>query len=214
VKHRFAGKVSFLRGKRCLSQDKYRITVQSIGKLVSALALTIGLAGCMDITADVEVTSKTTAKTVMTQVMENSVYESLKGTDESDSSEYKFCADSTLTKEGPFAKLTSNGEEGALDASSMSFTSAGPGLVRVAFPGSSLKDGLGNGQELDEQTKAALISMFEGHSLTIKVSGGEITDSNMDVAADKHSAQKVVPLLDFINSKGEMPKEFYAVVRK
>ena len=45
------------------------MTLQFFGRLAGVLALTAGLAGCIDITMDIEVQSETTGKAITTSVM-------------------------------------------------------------------------------------------------------------------------------------------------
>ena len=49
-----------------------------IGRIAGALALTMGLAGCIDMTEDLTITSDTTAKATMTMVMGADIYAMLK----------------------------------------------------------------------------------------------------------------------------------------
>lgn len=203
------------------------MTMHFYGKLAGALALTALLAGCIDAKVEVDVTSETTAKAIVTQAMGPEIYPMIKAAqaqkgEEGDTAE-DFCAEGKLTenadggatciieKEGPFAKLVlaEDGEE-----QGMKFTSAGPGLVRVAFPTSELTADLAKQEEMDDETKAMMTQMFEGHTFTLKIGGGEITDTNMTLAADKQSAEKVIPFLDIINGTVTLPEELYAIVRK
>jgi len=198
------------------------------GKLAGALALTIVLAGCIDAKVEVDVTSETTAKAIVTQTMSAEVYPMIKASqaeqdDKDADASADFCSEGTLTenadggatctieKEGSFADLVFD-EEG--EEQGMKFSSAGPGLVRVAFPTSEITKDLGKEDEMDEQTKAMMTQMFEGHAFTLKISGGEITDTNMTLADDKQSAEKVIPFLDIINGTVELPEELYAIVKK
>ena len=209
------------------------MTVQFIGKLAGVLALTVGLAGCIDATVEIEVQSETNAKATMTQVMGADIYSMVKmgaaqateGAEATESSESSddFCAGGDLTEgsdgsatcimtsEGAFADL--NFGEGQ-DNETAVFTSAGAGLVRVAFPTEDMKGELGAGDEaMDEETKAMMQSFFEGHAVTLKVLGGEIVESNMTIAGDKQSAEIVIPFLDLINGTAELPAELFAVVK-
>jgi len=207
--------------------------VQFYGKLAGALALTVALAGCIDAKVEVDVTSETTAKAIVTQTMGPEIYPMIKaaqaeagedaGDDPAAAAASDFCSDGTLTenadggatctieKEGAFADLVFD-EEG--EDQGVNFSSAGPGLVRVSFPTSEITKDLGNDEEMDAQTKAMMTSMFEGHSFTLKIGGGEITDTNMTLAGDRQSAEKVIPFLDIINGTVELPEELYAVVKK
>jgi hypothetical protein len=218
------------------------MTVHLLGRLAGILLLTATLAGCIDITMDVQVQNDKTAKGVMTQVMSAQVYPMLKASKTADkSSTSDFCSEGQLTenadgsascvisKEGPFADLSfDQGKE------NVKFTSPGPGLVRVAFPTAEMTKGLtgamsGMGAaaaggdpakpadpeaaKQEEQMKQMMAAYFDGHFLTLKVSGGEITDTNMTPAADKQSAEQKIPFTDLINGTTKLPEELFAVVR-
>lgn len=47
----------------------------------------------------------------------------------------------------------------------------------------------------------------------IRIKGKEVTDTNMTLAADKKSAEIVIPFLDLINGTVELPDEIYATVK-
>jgi hypothetical protein len=103
--------------------------------------------------------------------------------------------------------------------------------VRVSFPTSEFQNGLnaaaasGPGDASDassddaqtkaaaEQMKAAMGAYFAGHFLTIKIEGGEITDSNMTIAGDKQSAEDKIAFTDILNGTAKLPAELYAVVK-
>ena len=53
----------------------------TLGKIAGALAVTIALAGCVDMTEEVNVTSDTTAKTTMTMTMAADIYAMMKSAD-------------------------------------------------------------------------------------------------------------------------------------
>jgi hypothetical protein len=193
-----------------------------IGRIAGVVALTMGLAACVDMTEDVTVTSDSTAKAVMTMTMGADIYAMMKAADSSSSNddEDKFCA-----KEGE--QLTENADgsatcvatsEGAFDQLKFdegdgkpTFTVVSPGVVRVAFP---TKDMMGEiGKESDEQTAAMMKQMFDGHFLTIRIGGKEVTDTNLTTSADRSSAEIKIPFLDLINGGAQLPEELYAVVR-
>jgi hypothetical protein len=221
------------------------MTLQIIGRLAGALALTITLAGCIDVTMDVKVKNATEATGTMTQTIGAQFYPMIKASSKSTdaSSSDGFCtgkdggkltenadgsATCTIVKDGKFADLSfDNGKE------SVTFTSPGPGLVRVAWPTKELSSGIndaaaGGGaaaggasgaasdeesKKAAEQMKAAMGAYFAGHFLTLSVSGGEITDSNMTIAADKQSASDKIPFTDLLNGTVKLPDELYAVVK-
>ncbi|MFD1253774.1 hypothetical protein DEVEQU_00512 [Devosia equisanguinis] len=197
------------------------MSLNLFGKLASVAAIALGVSACVDVNIDVAVTSTTTARATMTQVMTADLYAMVKmGEESGESSEAGFCDEGTLTEnadgtatctmveEGPFASLDMGSGEGG-----MSFTDIGNGLVRVALPTVAMKKELGADEEMDEETKQMVLAFFEGHSITLTISGAEVTDTNMTRAADGKSASQVIPMLDLINGTVDLPDELFAVVR-
>ena len=219
------------------------MTLQIIGRLAGTLALTVALAGCIDVTMDVKVKNATDATGTMTQTIAAQFYPMIKANASSDSSGSGFCAAKdkgtlvenadgsatcTIVKDGKFADLAlDDGKE------NVTFTSPGPGLVRVAWPTKELSSGLdqaaagsaaggadasgaasdAEAKKAADQMKAAMGAYFAGHFLTLSVSGGEITDTNMTLAADKQSASDKIPFTDLLNGTAKFPDELYAVVK-
>ena len=194
----------------------------SFGKLAGVVALTMGLAACVDMTEDVTVTSETTAKATMTMLMGADIYSMMKTANSSETkAEDKFCAkegeqltenaDGSATcvavSEGTFADLKF--DEGD---SKPSFTVVSPGVVRAAFPTKDMAGDLGKDNS-DPQTAAMMKQMFEGHFLTLRITGKAVTDSNMTISADQTSAEIKIPFLDLIEGKANLPEELYAVVQ-
>lgn len=197
------------------------MSVRLLGKLAATVLLAAGLAGCIDINIEVAITSPTTAKATMTQVMGADVYSMVKMSAEGESAgDDSFCAEGTLTEnadgsatcmiveEGNFADLDLGQDEGG-----MTFTEAGPGLVRVALPTADMQAELGAEDEMDEQTRQMVEAFFEGRTMTIVIAGAEIVESNMTVSGDKTRAEQVIPMLDLINGAAGLPDELFAVVR-
>jgi hypothetical protein len=190
------------------------------GKIAGAIALTVALTGCIDVTMDIEIQNDTTGKATMTSVMGKDFYAMVKAGAESGdkSSDSDFCGEDegTLTelpdgsaqcvqvKEGEFATL-SEGDSG------LTFTVVEPGVVRVAFKTTDMQSEVTEGAQ-DEETKAMLAAFFEGHFITIKVGGKTVTDTNMTLAGDGKSAEIKIAFMDLINGTAEMPEEYYAVV--
>ena len=193
-----------------------------LGKLTGVLLLTASLTACIDATVDVNVTSETNAKVTMTQEMGAEFYSMIKqgAAAGQTTQDAEFCADGELTEnadggatcinmeEGPFADLTMGEDE-----ENVVFTSAGPGLVRVSLPTEEMKGEIGADEAIDEQTKAMMTGLFEGHAITVRFSGGEIVETNMTLAGDKKSAEQVIPFMDLINGDVDLPDELYAVVK-
>jgi hypothetical protein len=203
------------------------MTLHVLGRLAGAAALTLALAGCIDVSMDVEVTSETTAKGTMTQVMSAQVYPMIKASAEEggDTSTEGFCdkgeltenadgsATCVITEEGAFADLTFDQKEGE---ESVTFTSVGPGLVRIAFNTKDMAGDVteGGGEDMDAEAKAMMEAYFVGHFLTLSVKGGEITDTNMTLAEDKMSAETKIEFVALLNGEADLPDELYAIVRK
>ncbi|MEO8883535.1 MAG: hypothetical protein ABI377_09020 [Devosia sp.] len=221
------------------------MTLQMMGRLAGVLALTIGLAGCIDVTMDVKVKNEAEAVGTMSTTIGAQFYPMLKASKTASAGDKggDFCdakdngklvenadgsATCTVTKEGKFADLNfDSGKE------NIKFTSAGTGLVRVSFPTAEFQKGLnaaaagGPGADASsdassddaqtkaaaEQMKAAMGAYFAGHFLTIRIEGGEITDSNMTVAGDKQSAEDKIAFTDILDGTAKLPAELYAVVK-
>lgn len=198
------------------------MTPKLIGRLAGVLALTVGLAGCMDVTMDVEVQSETTGKATTTMVMGADFYAMAKAgmASEGEGSE-GFCeeegavltenpdgsATCTMVKEGNFADLELGEDDGAR------IEVVSPGQVKVSFSTADLQSEVAGEEAQDEETKAMMVAFFEGHNVTIRVSGNEITESNMTISADRKSAEIVIPFLDLINGTAELPPEVFATVK-
>ena len=223
------------------------MTLQIVGRLAGVLALTIGLAGCIDVTMDVKVKNEAEAVGTMSTTIGAQFDPRIKASKTASAGDADkggdFCdakdngkltenadgsATCTVTKEGKFADLNfDSGKE------NIKFTSAGPGLVRVSFPTEEFQKGLnaaaasGPGADASadassddaqtkaaaEQMKAAMGAYFAGHFLTIRIEGGEITDSNMTVAGDKQSAEDKIAFTDILDGTAKLPAELYAVVK-
>ncbi|ODT48266.1 hypothetical protein [Devosia sp. 63-57] len=197
------------------------MSLNLFGKLASVAAIALGVSACVDVNIDVAVTSTTTARATMTQVMTADLYAMVKmGEESGESSEAGFCDEGTLTENADGTATCTMVEEGPFDSldmgsgeSGMSFTDIGNGLVRVALPTVAMKKELGADEEMDEETKQMVLAFFEGHSITLTISGAEVTDTNMTRAADGKSASQVIPMLDLINGTVDLPDELFAVVR-
>lgn len=204
-----------------------------IARLFGAALLTAGLAGCIDATIDLEVTSETEAKAISTTVIDKAMLDMVQGMAAGAGEDAEiavpgaddFCPETgTQTtegdkitcvdiKEGSFAELNLSEDDGGPQ-----FTSAGPGLVRVAFPTKDLANQVdpsagAEGEAMDPQTKAMMDGFFAGHFIKIIVRGVEVTDTNMDLSDDKKSAEKTIQWLDLMGGEVEFPDELYAVVR-
>jgi hypothetical protein len=179
----------------------------------------MGLAGCIDMTNDIYITSSTTAKATITSTMGADIYAMVKaGGNQGDD---PFCQGEgeTLTENADGSGTCVAVSEG--DFTQLKFDDAGSkptivsqadGTVRIGIP---TKDMMGDlGTEDDPQTAEMLKQMFEGRFLTIRFGGAAIVESNMDAAAD--SAQYVeikIPFVELMDGTAVLPEELYAVIR-
>jgi hypothetical protein len=189
-----------------------------IFRLAGALTLTLGLAGCIDMTSDVYVTSSTTAKATVTSTMSSEVYGMFKGGDDDDEA---FCAepDSTLTEnadgsatcvvvsEGSFAELDFD-DEGSRPV----FTTNPDGTVRIAIATEGMLGDFGDAD--DAETAEMMKALFDGHFLTLRFGGADIVDSNMERAPDSANyVEMKLPFLGLLDGSLALPSELYAVIR-
>jgi hypothetical protein len=198
------------------------MSLNFLGKAAGILALTVGLAGCMDVTMEIDVQTDTTGKATTTSVMGADIYAMVKagaGSDSEKSGEDGFCkeAGATLTEnadgsatcvlvvEGEFDKLN-----GADNKDGAKFTVVSPGVVKVSFTTEDMKGELGTDDQ-DAETKAMMEQFFEGHSITIRIKGKEILDTNMTKTGS--AAEVVIPFMDLINGTVDLPPELYATVK-
>lgn len=185
-------------------------------QIAGTLVLTLSLAGCIDMTTDVQITSATTAKAVVTQTMGAEIYPTIKaGGDDAD-----FCKDDgqvltenadgsatcVITSEGSFADLQFDD-----DGSKPVFTTNPDGTVRVAITTEGMMGDLGT--EGDAQAQAMLKQMFDGHFLTIRIGGNTIVDTNLTRTPDGKYGEIKIAFTDLINGTAELPEELYAVIR-
>lgn len=190
------------------------------GKLIATSTLALALTGCIDVEMDVALTSETTARTTTTQIMSAEFYEMVSMEGEEGSDEEGFCVEGELTEnadgsaicvevqEGPFADFLDADEE-----QSMTFNQEGPNLVRVTLPMGGVEAEVGAGEEMDEETRAMMASMFEGRTVTLSVSGVEIVETNMEKSADGKSASIVLDFMDIFDGETGIDGDLFALVR-
>ncbi len=193
-----------------------------IGRIAGVLALTMGLAACVDMTEDLTVTSDTTARATMVMTMGADIYSMMKAADTSNTEQKdKFCADKDekLTENADGSATCESSTEGTFDAltfdeggSKPTFTLVSPGLVRVSVPTKDMMGDLGKGDQ-DEQSQAMIKQMFDNHFLTLRIGGVEVTDTNMTKSDDGKSAEIKIPFTDLLNGTADLPEELYAVVK-
>ena len=216
-------------------------SLKLLGRVVGMVALTAALAGCMDVTGEIDVQSETTGKATSIITMGAEFYPMIKQMQEAAkaggdaaamTSSDNFCVEAgdvltenadgsatcTSVKEGELASLAGgSGPNG--DAS---ITVVSPGVVRIAYStekmSTQLAEGPGGGEAPaagtpeDEQAKAMLAAYFAGHNATLRIKGKKVVDTNMTLSADGTAAEIIIPFTDLISGTTELPAELYAVV--
>jgi hypothetical protein len=203
-----------------------------IGRVAGALALTLSLAGCFDMTTDILVESPTNAKATITETMGADIYAMIKAADASSSDPNASSEDSSDSTSKPFCKeqgsvLTENADgsatctitsEGTFEALNFSdgggkptFTANPDGTVRVAIQTKGMMGDLGT--ESDPKTAAMMKQLFDGHFLTIRFGGSEVVDTNLTKTADNKYAEIKIPFTDLLSGTAKLPDELYAVVK-
>ena len=202
------------------------MSFKTLGRLAGVLAITAGLAACVDVEAEIEVLSETRGKTTTTMTMSGEIYPMLKEMAASGGDKTDFCtdegdvltenADGSATclsvKEGDLAKLT-KGEDG--DNDDTSFTVVSPGVVRVTFKTGDLTSDITKGSDGASEAEMAqgmamIRPYFADRTIKIRVKGKRIVESNMNVSGN--TAETTLQWIDLLDGKADVPAEIYAVV--
>ncbi len=188
----------------------------SLARLAGTFLIVGGLAACVDISMELQVLDEQNARGTTSISMDREFYDMAE-----QQGGNEFCKDEgtltitensvtcVTTEEGAYADLLEGGEEGE---PTPTITNVGPGLVRVTYPTASLVEDFAEDSS-DPETMAMMQQFFEGRTLTMKISGGQIVESNMDIAEDGMSASTVISLLGLISGEIELPDESFAVVK-
>jgi hypothetical protein len=191
----------------------------TLAKVAGALAMTLGLAGCIDMTNDIYVTSSTTARATVTSTMSSDIYAMIKAGGNQGDDPFCLGEGETLTEnedgtgtcvtisEGEFADLKFDDS-----GSKPTIVTQDDGTVRIGIPTKDMVGDLGSGD--DPETAAMLKQMFEGRFLTIRFGGAEILESNMEPAPDSDEYVEIkIPFLSLMDGTAELPEELYAVIQ-
>lgn len=191
----------------------------SLAKIAGALALTMGLAGCIDMTNDIFITSSTTAKATITSTMGADIYAMVKASGNEGDDPFCKSEGETLTEnadgsgtcvaisEGTFADLKFD------DAGSKpTIVTQDDGNVRIGIPTAGMVGDLGS--ETDAETQAMMKQMFEGRFLTIRFGGAAIIESNLEPAPDSDQYVEIkIPFVSLLDGTAQLPEELYAVIQ-
>lgn len=198
---------------------------KTLGRLAGVLAITAGLAACVDVEAEIEVLSETEGKTTTTMTMSSEIYPMLKDMAASGGDQPDFCneegdvltenADGSATcfsvKEGDLTELT----KGDDDSNDTTFTVVRPGVVRVGFKTGELTSDVTKGQDgADSAETAQVMAMmrpyFADRAIKIRIKGKKIVESNMTVSGN--TAETTLLWTDLLDGKTDVPAELFAIV--
>ena len=192
-----------------------------VGRLAGVVALTAGLAGCIDVTAEIDVLSETGGRATTTMTMGAEFYPMIKqmAAASEAGSDDGFCTEEsavltenadgsatcTIVGEGSFADIT--GTEGPTEEAS--FTVVSPGVVRVGFKTEGMASDVTDGQ--DAEAAAMMKAYFEGHEIIIRIKGKRIIETNM-TAVGGNAAETVITWTSLLDGTANLPDELFAVV--
>jgi hypothetical protein len=187
-------------------------------KAAAALLVVAGLGGCFDLDMEVEIVGADKALgRVLTTLPKDFVDLADLQSGNSD-----FCGEGSEiletdeaytcmeTYEGDFATLFPADKD---DETVPTIEIVGPGLARISFPTADMRANLAGSSGNDADAIAMMAPMFEGHTITLRVIGRKILDTNMVKAADGRSAELSIPLMGLLTGEIEIPDEAYAVVQ-
>lgn len=189
-------------------------------RLGGAVALTLSLAACMDVSMSIDVLSETEAQATMVTAMSPDMYamvqaQAADGEDEfcpeGETVETATAVECVITERGLFGELNLESEDGG-----PTIEAIGNGRVRVSFPTGELAAAVSaeSGAEQDPQMMAMMTQMFDGHFITLSVTGGEIVETNMERAEDGVTARHQIPFAALMTGDLDLPEELFAVVQK
>lgn len=200
------------------------MNLKVVSRIAGVVALTAGLAGCMDVTMEVDVLSETHGKSTTTMVLGADFYamaksgmamggEPAEGFCEEEGDVLTENADGSATcatvKEGTFADLELSDEDRGAKIEVVS-----PGVVRISFSTADMQKEIADEQQPQtEEDKAMMAVFFEGRTVTLRVKGKEIIESNMTISPDRTAAELVIPFADLLGGGADLPAEITATVR-
>jgi len=86
--------------------------------------------------------------------------------------------------------------------------------VRVSFDLATMMKDASEGKPEDlGEMEAMLRAAFEGHAITLNVSGAAIVESNGEISEDGATATFVLPMLALLEDTVDLPEEFFTVVK-
>ncbi len=182
----------------------------------AAVGLAMALAGCIDMDMDTAILGPDQARLTGHIQVSREMYNMMGG-------EEDFCpadeggtveltethARCNMLLEGTFAEVFEANEDGS---PSPTATDLGDGTVRVTFPMGDLTSDMDE-MTADPQMAAMFRPMFEGHAISISISGAEIVSTNGTVSDDGRRASISFGLIELFDEQPDIPEVFETVVR-
>lgn len=195
---------------------------QLIGRIAAVVGLTAALAGCIDVTAEVDVLSETEGKGRSVITIGTDIYPMLKSMAGSEGSPLDdFCdeegavftenddgsATCTVELTGELSELNEDGVN-----ENASFKVVEPGVVRAAFSTAGMSQQVAEQGQGGAESTNMLLPYFDGHFATIIIRGKLITDTNMELNPAKTEAKAQIPFTKLLNGTAQLPDEYFAIV--
>jgi hypothetical protein len=183
---------------------------------IAAIGLALALSGCIDMDMDTAILGPDQARLSGQIQVAREMYDMMGGDEEfcpADeggtvelTDEYARC---NILMEGTFAEVFTESDDGTPTPTA---TDLGDGTVRVSFP---MGDMTGDMDEMkaDPNMAAMFRPMFEGHRVTISISGAAIVSTNGTLSEDGRRASISFALTDLLDEGADIPETFEAVVR-
>jgi len=182
----------------------------------AAVGLAVALAGCIDMDMDTAVLGPDEARLSGYMQVNRDMVDMMGGAEEFCPADEGGTIEMTETHarcnmliEGTFADVFAENDDGS---PSPTATDLGDGTVRIVFP---MGDMTADMDEMtaDPQMAAMFRPMFEGHSITISVSGAEIVSTNGTLSDDGRKASVSINLVELFDEQPDIPEMFESVVR-
>ena len=176
------------------------------------LLFTLPLAACFDAEMTIAFPDADNAEATMVMIATQEFY------DMASSSGEPFCDTGTEAQLDDGRHSCTETFSGSIDEAladpdlgeGMSIERRDGGLLFVSFDLSDMTSDLtdATGDAGGEEMKAMMAAAFEGHAISMNISGAEIVETNGIVSEDGKSARLSVPLDGFITGAAEIPPSF------
>jgi hypothetical protein len=196
----------------------------TLGKLLAAPALALGLAGCFDANVDIDILSANSAHVTAVQTMNAETFAALAvqhgAADAANPPLTWFCADGDLNTAPNGDALCTYETRGRFRQfvvddvdTGLSFKRLAADLVRVDIPVAAITAQFETEPLPGQQSNAMFAALFRNKTIALKISGGLIVASNLAIAEDEMSASIKLKFTDVLARNPAIPDAYFAVVR-